>query len=207
MTIPRSTLAPWLTIGACAVCACSGRVAAAPSASDSGPGQDAPTLGVGSIDASGLSPDLAMTCDGIAPALSLSLPCKVGDDLAGGAVRAGINVTECQLSGPQQDMPGHIPAVSLTLALGQLPGHLNEPTAIGALPTEPPGWGSIAAYPGERFSGSLKGTAVFTNVDLAPPAFVGRIETATVVWTGDAGHSFSCTITGGAFWGVPGGFQ
>ena len=200
-------------VGLLLACGCGGSTALATGA-DSGimyehPGDatsDAFAIGVGPIDASGAPSELVLTCAGAVGPVALSLPCKVGEALPGGGAQSIYNVTECDLAGPQDNMPPHIPAISLTIPLGEIPTHLNQPFPIGVLPTEPPGFGSLPGYPGEKFSGSLKGDAVFVEVDPVGRAFVGRLQQATVAFGGDKGDSFSCTVSDGAFWAVAGAF-
>jgi hypothetical protein len=157
-------------------------------------------LGGGAIDSSGQPNTLVMSCAGAAGPVALSLPCHVGG--------ASLYVTECDLAGPQ-DSAGRLPPISFSLPLTRLPAQLQTRLAIPFedFPTPPEvGYGAIAAYPGEHFSGSLIGTVVFSQVDAVSRAFVGRLEQAHVDWKGDAGDSLACDVTDAAFWAVAGDF-
>ncbi|MEO7034034.1 MAG: hypothetical protein ABI548_09130 [Polyangiaceae bacterium] len=164
---------------------------------DAAPGAAA---GAGSIDTSAQPVELAMTCPAAAGSVSLSLPCAIG----GG----GLDVTECELSGAQ-DNATRLPPISFIVPLGALAKQLNMPLQIpfNNVPAPPlGGYGSLAAYPGEHFSGSLEGTAIFSQVDVASRAFVGRLQQAHFHWVGDQGHSFSCDVVDGPFWALAGNF-
>jgi len=165
--------------------------------------------GVGPFDASDLPASLVMTCDGVAPTVSLTLPCLLGLNLDGTATPAGYNVLECQLA---QSPDAPLGVLSLIVPLANLPAMLNDPVIVpfANVPAPPPSLtgsgGLIAAYPGEHFSASLSGTAVFSAVDPNGRAFVAQLQQATFVWTGDRGDQFSCTVSNGPFWAAPGGF-
>ncbi len=167
------------------------------------------SVGVGPFDASGLPTALVMTCDGAAPTVSLALPCLLGQNLANPATPAGLNVLECQLA-ESPDAP--LGVLSFIIPLASLPAMLNQPVIVPFANVEAPppstsgDGGLIAAYPGEHFSASLNGTAVFTAVDPDGRAFVAQLQQATFVWTGDRGDQFSCTVSNGPFWAAPGGF-
>ncbi len=172
---------------------------------------DAPeaSVGVGPFDASDLPTALSMTCDGAAPTVSLRLPCLLGENLLDPATPAGYNVLECQLA---QSPDAPLGVLSFVVPLANLPAMLDEPVIlpfanVPAPPASPSGDGGIiAAYPGEHFSASLNGTAVFSAVDPDGRAFVAQLEQATFVWTGDRGDQFSCAVSSVPFWAAPGGF-
>jgi hypothetical protein len=166
--------------------------------------------GVGPFDASDLAAALVMTCDGAAPTVSLTLPCLLGLNLDLTATPAGYNVLACQLA---QSPDAPLGVLSLIVPLVNLPAMLNEPVILpfANVPGPPPSptgdGGLIAAYPGEHFSATLSGTAVFSAVDPDGRAFVAHLQQATFVWTGDRGDQFSCTVSNGPFWAAPGGFR
>jgi hypothetical protein len=162
-----------------------------------------PTVGVGPVDASGEPAALVTTCDGAVSGVSMKLPCLLGGDLGGGT-----SELECQLSSAPDGSPTDV-AINMMFPLTQLPALLNQLVSLpfdGPAPPPVEGGGEISAFPGERFSGSLAGTATFSEVDPIGRAFIGRIEQATVTWTGDRGDALSCSVVDGPFWAVAGGF-
>ena len=136
--------------------------------------------------------------------VALSLPCRVGQPLNGGTV--GVGVAECDLWGSQDS--GSLPPIGVIVDLPGLAAQLNKPVKIPQLDFAAPagGDGRIAAYPAEHFSGSLRGTGSFSQVDPVGRVFVGRLLEAQFDWKGDQGHSLSCNVTDAPFWAVKGAF-
>src|ERR1700690_406959 len=182
------------------------------SASPAGPGDaagDASPIGIGPIDASGQPSEIVMNCPGAVGTVALSLPCQVGQSLTGAGPNE-INVTECDLVSGLQFTTGHLPPISVMTPLGALPTLLNLPLRIpfdNVVAPPPGGYGELPGYPGEHFSGSIAGTAVFSQVDPVGRAFVGRLQQARFDWAGNQGDSFSCAVADGPFWAVPGDFR
>lgn len=191
----------WVLAATAVLVGCGG-----PEVKDRNSGSDAgaePTVGVGPVDARGQPTALVTTCDGAVSGVSMKLPCLLGGDLG-----AGTSELECQLSSAPDGSPTDV-AINMMVPLTQLPALLNQLVGLpfeGLAPPPVEGGGEITAFPGERFSGSLAGTATFSEVDPVGRAFIGRIEQAKVTWTGDRGDALSCSVVDGPFWAVAGGF-
>ena len=196
--------AGWAFLGLMVVAGCGGSARSSGANGSAGAPSVEGVAGAPAIDTSGQPSTLAMTCPVGAGRVALSLPCHVGLPLGGGAL--GLAVTECDLT--DQADGQRLPPIQLMIDLSVLAKQLNVPQEIPSrnVPSPPPGgYGTIAAYPGERFSGSLSGTATFSQVDATERVFVGRLSDAHFTWVGSR-DSFSCTVSDSPFWAVAGDF-
>ena len=160
------------------------------------------TADAGSLPTTDGPPVLVMTCPSALASVSLKLPCQVGQSIGG-----SLNVVECDLAGMQDSM-ARLPPISLSLSMAQLERTLGTPFQIpfDNLPPAPSGgYGTIAEYAGERFSGTFTGTVVFSRADVESRSFTARLTHAQFVWTGSE-DSFTCTVSDGPFWAVAGDF-
>ncbi|WP_437739709.1 hypothetical protein WME73_29310 [Sorangium sp. So ce302] len=169
------------------------------SASGGTGGGSAGTPGVGPIDEAALPTRLPMSCGGGRTSLSFALPCHVGLSLLSGEDEPGHHVVECELA----DFSGT--AVAFSLPLVELPRLLNQPVQLPFDAFAPPS-GPGAMIDGERFVGTLEGTATVRQVDLKGRAFVADLQKGHVAWTGEQGSQFECNTIDGPLWAVAGNF-
>ena len=186
-----------------ATVACGGRAETNAGGATKPQPEDSGLPDAGSVPTTDGPAELVMACPSALASVRLKLPCQIGQSFGG-----GLSVMECDLAGAQNGV-SHLPPISLFVPMAQLGGILNMPIQIpfDNLPHPPPGgYGTIPEYPGERFEGTLSGTAVFSRADDVTRSFMAQLPQAQFVWTGDQGDSFTCTVTGEPFWAVAGDF-
>jgi hypothetical protein len=159
--------------------------------------------GVGPIDTTNLATEFPdPSCAGPLASLHLALPCKVGMRLAG-AAEGGFAVVECY------DMSGRT-ALNFSIELGgaarsigrslTLPFDSLDGTPLLRLPP------IAIEVDGVQYTGILKGSLTFEQVDPAGRAFVAYLARGYVTWTDPTEKETNCELDPMRLWATAGDF-
>ena len=203
--------------GAALVVACGGRAnapetdgtggtsgyAGSPTA-EAGATNSAGAPGVGPIDTTGLATEFPEPlCAGPLASLHLALPCKVGQRLGGTQSKSGISVVECYDSSGRTALSFPIDLASAASSIGRsMPLPFNT---LGAPPL-PPVPSVALEVDGVQYTGTLKASLTFEQVDADGRAFVAFLTRELVAWTAADGTETDCDYDPMRLWATAGDF-
>lgn len=156
-------------------------------AGSAGAPNTAEVMGTGPLDTAGLPTAFPpLVCDGPLGSLQLALPCKVG--------QGGVSFVECY------DVSGRT-AFAFMLTLQSAAASLGQPVPIMSYPNY-----AKLEVGGTHYSGTLRGTLVFSQVDAQGRGFVAQLEDAHILWTSAGQPDVDCELATTPLWATGGDF-